>query len=627
LLHVRDAVAWRLHRLLGDRVVYGSLLATAKQYRRVLKGVVFIGITGSVGKTTTKELLLGMLSQRGRGVGNYSSFNNIEEIAKAMMRSRPTHRFFVTELSGQQPNYMDRPLALVRPSIGIVTVVGDDHSSVEYPREAIAREKSKLVAALPASGTAILNADDELVSGMAARCAGRVITYGLSAGAELRAEEVSSVWPERLQMTLLHRGERLKVHTQLCGTHWIPSVLGAIGAGLAMGMTLQECAGGIARVAPFDGRMQPVSTPEGVTFIRDDYKAPLWTVDAAFDFMKAARAKRKIIVIGELQDVGSRKSAKYEKTASVAQDIAEITIVVGPWASSALKARRRGAEERLRVFSHVRDAAQYLNAITREGDLVLLKGANRQDHLMRIIMARSNDIACWRDDCNRYTLCDECPERNTPSGPPPTVESARPRSVALPRSGRQSVDADAQLIIGLGNPEPTYAGTPHNIGYAVVDRLAVTLGLSWEETPQAWLAHGAAHDGRPVCLIKVRSAMNHTGAALKALCASLSLDPARCILVHDDLDLPLGAVRTRLNGGAGGHRGIASILEAFQSDAFRRVKVGVGRPGGAVDRAQYVLTPFAAADQDAIGQALVTAGARSLELVHTSAAQRQLLER
>ena len=128
-------------------------------------------------------------------------------------------------------------------------------------------------------------------------------------------------------------------------------------------MTLDECAKGIASVAPFDGRMQPVDTPEGVTFIRDDYKAPLWTVDACFEFMKIARAKRKIIVIGELQDIASQKGAKFAKTAILAQEIADITIFVGPWASSVLKARKPGAGDTLRTFSHVRDASEYLSLI------------------------------------------------------------------------------------------------------------------------------------------------------------------------------------------------------------------------------------------------------------------------
>ena len=266
LLRVWSGLAWRLHMLLGDRVVYGTLLASARFWRRTLKQVMFIGVTGSAGKTTTKELLLGMLSFRGKGVGNRSSYNNIEEIAKPMLRLRPRHRFFVTELSGDKPNAMNKPLELVQPSIGIITVIRDDHSSVNYPREAIAREKGKLIASLPATGTAVLNADDELVLAMATNCAARIITYGVSKHAELRAENISSVWPDRLQMTLVHGSERVELQTQLCGTHWVPSVLGAIGGGLATGMTLVECAEGIASFAPIDGRMQPVTTPEGVTF-------------------------------------------------------------------------------------------------------------------------------------------------------------------------------------------------------------------------------------------------------------------------------------------------------------------------------------------------------------------------
>ena len=170
---------------------------------------------------------------------------------------------------------------------------------------------------------------------------------------------------------------------------WVPSVLGAIGGGLATGMTLAECAAGIANVAPFDGRMQVVSAADGVTFIRDDFKAPLWTMDACFKFMQEARARRKIIVIGMLSDVGPEKAAKYAKAAILAQGIADVTIFVGPWASSVLKTRQPGREDALRAFGHVRDAAEYVNSITRQGDLVLLKGGNKHDHLLRIILARS----------------------------------------------------------------------------------------------------------------------------------------------------------------------------------------------------------------------------------------------
>ena len=452
----------------------------------------------------TKELMLGMLSHKGKGVGNFSSYNNIEEIAKPMLRLRPTHKFFVTELTGDKPNAMDKPLALVQPSIGIVTVVRDDHSSKDYPREAIAEEKGKLIAALPATGTAVLNADDELVLAMTARSSARVITYGLSPNAELRAEEISSVWPERLQMTLVRGSERVRLRTQLCGTHWIPSVLGAIGGGLATGMTLDECAKGIASVAPFDGRMQPVTTSDGVTFIRDDYKLTLWTFEACFGFMKAARAKRKIFVIGEISNVSGSKEEAYKNTAIRAQDIADVTIFVGPWASSILKVCQSGKEDTLRAFSHVRDANEYIKSITCEGDLVLLKGSNKKDHLLRIILARSGGVACWRDDCNRHSFCDECPDLNKPSGLPLLVASApvsiTPTQVTL--SDLVNVDRAEQVIVGLGNPESRYAGTPHNVGYEVVERLATSWGLTWDTYPDALIARGLVN-GKLVSLIKI----------------------------------------------------------------------------------------------------------------------------
>ena len=243
-----EAVAWRLHRLLGDRIVYGGLLHAAALWRRVLKKTVFVGIVGSAGKTTAKELFTGMLGNYGKAAGNHGTFNNIEEIAKGMLHARPGHRAFVSELSEHLPGEVARQTALLRPSVAIVTVVKDDHIAAFASRQSIALEMQALVNALPANGTAVLNADDPLVLAMAALCRAKVLTYGLSSQAELRAEEVSSAWPDRLQMTLVFGPQRVRLVTQLCGTHWIPSVLGTIGGGLATGLTLEQCATAIAAV-------------------------------------------------------------------------------------------------------------------------------------------------------------------------------------------------------------------------------------------------------------------------------------------------------------------------------------------------------------------------------------------
>lgn len=615
LASAANAIAWRLHKLLGDRVVYGSLVALAARWRRFLSKPIYIGVTGSAGKTTTKELLLGMLAHTGRGVGNHSSFSNIEEIAKAMLTLRPTHRFFVTELSGHQPNEMDRPLKLLQPSIGVVTVIGDDHTSTHYPREAIAQEKRKLIAALPTTGTAILNADDELVASMATGCRARVITYGVSAGADLRAEGVRSVWPDRLQMVLVWGTQRVPLQTQLSGTHWVAAVLGAIGGGLAAGMTLTECAQGIASVAPFEGRMQPVASRDGVTFMRDDWKAPLWTVDACFDFMRSAQATRKIVVLGELSDAGYSKSTAYARVATQAQEWADITILVGAWASSALKARSHNAGGVFRAFSHVRDASDFVNASARSGDLILLKGTNRQDHLLRIILARDDAVACWRDDCRRYVFCDECPDRNKRSGAPSLLTQMAEQGAATVSGSEQlAIASDEQVIVGLGNPESKYTGSPHNIGYEVVDLLAHMWGFTWLETPDAWIARGSSQ-GQAVCLIKVRLAMNGIGAGLKRIAGESRFAPEQSVLVHDDLNLSLGTVRTRLAGGAGGHRGVASILEAFQADTFRRVKLGIGQANARERQVDYVLSPWDPSSRPTVDSAVRTAAERVAEML------------
>jgi hypothetical protein len=114
--------------------------------------------------------------------------------------------------------------------------------------------------------------------------------------------------------------------------------------------------------------------------------------------------------------------------------------------------------------------------------------------LLRIIMARSGDIACWRDDCNLELFFRECPDRHKPSGLPVLIGSASisEKAPQATPSGGRAVDFDEQVIIGLGNPKSRYAGTPHNIGYEVLDRVAATLDLTWDETPEAWIARGSS---------------------------------------------------------------------------------------------------------------------------------------
>ena len=162
------------------------------------------------------------MSHKGPGVGNPATQNLLPDVAKTILSARRKHCFCVVELSESRPGEMDEPLALLKPDVAIVTVVENDHLSAFDSIAALAAEMGVLVARLPATGTAVLNADDARVLAMAANCMGKIITYGLSPNADLRAEDISSTWPDRLQMTLVRGSERVKIHTRLYGTHWIP---------------------------------------------------------------------------------------------------------------------------------------------------------------------------------------------------------------------------------------------------------------------------------------------------------------------------------------------------------------------------------------------------------------------
>lgn len=568
---------WRIRGILGDHRVDHALQKLALRYRSLLTGDrVFFGIAGSVGKTTAKDLLLGLLSSHAGAVGNRRSLNRTSDIASIILRTRLWHRYCVAELGETGPDSLDELLAIVRPSIGIVTVIGDDHLTAFGSRAAVAREFAKLARALPAHGKLVLNRDDELVFELRHQTACPVITYGTTPEADLRGSEVIAAWPEPLQFTATFRGQSLPIRTRLHGKHLLPSCLAATAGALAAGLPLDACAKGFSQVPPVDGRMQPVRGLGGTTIIRDDFKSPAWTVRPLLDDLKEARAKRKIFIQGTLSDC-QHKEIELPKLALAAMAVADIAIFTGPLACSSLKARKANSGSQVFAFSRTRDVHAFLDSIRQEGDLIVLKGTNKKDHLSRIALAMAGqNVNCWVDDCGRDMFCSECSHLKSHRGPPglltsapeilPTLESAFP---LMPSAG-----ADDQFVIGLGNPGPEFAGTPHNLGYEALDALCASHDGSWVEYADAWIAETALADRR-LWLIKLKTPMNLSGAALRRLANDMGFDADRCILVFDDINVLLGKVRTRMDGSSGGHRGVASILEAFQTDGFRRVKIGV----------------------------------------------------
>ncbi len=173
---------------------------------------------------------------------------------------------------------------------------------------------------------------------------------------------------------------------------------------------------------------------------------------------------------------------------------------------------------------------------------------------------------------------------------------------------------DRYLIVGLGNPGVRYANTRHNIGFRCVDALAERHGLSFAKQQGKALIASGTIAGRPVLLAKPQTYMNASGESVSALASFYKIAPDRILVIFDDLDLPVGTLRMRKSGGAGGQKGMKSIIEKLGTQEFSRLRFGIGRPPGRMDPADYVLLPFRDNDESIL---VAEAIDRAVQAVHT----------
>lgn len=174
----------------------------------------------------------------------------------------------------------------------------------------------------------------------------------------------------------------------------------------------------------------------------------------------------------------------------------------------------------------------------------------------------------------------------------------------------------ARAVVGLGNPGPEYRDTRHNVGQRVLDALAKTLKKSFRRDRQALVAR-AQWRGEPLYLVKPQSFMNVSGPVVGRALHRLHVTPAELVLVYDDIDLPVGTVRVRMKGSAGGHNGVKSVIESLGTPEIRRVKVGIGRPDTKARVPDHVLTAFEEDELPAVDAAVAEAAERVLSLVQS----------
>jgi UDP-N-acetylmuramyl pentapeptide synthase len=179
-------------------------------------------------------------------------------------------------------------------------------------------------------------------------------------------------------------------------------------AAVALGIPVETAAAAVGQVEPVEGRLSVAETPGGVTFIRDDWKAPFWTVAPALEFLRSAHAQRKIAVIGTLSDYPGSSAPRYRNAARMALDAADYVAFVGKMAAVATKRPVEGAEGRILGFDSLHALDRHFRSFLEPGDLVLLKGSNAADHLERLALSRTDEIACWHPRCGLWKPCQEC---------------------------------------------------------------------------------------------------------------------------------------------------------------------------------------------------------------------------
>ena len=351
-----------------------ALQRLAHAVRRAWGGRV-IGVTGSAGKTTTKEAVAQVLSARFKVLKSLGNLNNGFGLPLQLLKLELEHEVAVIEMGMNHAGEIAALARIAEPNWAVVSNIAPVHMEF-FPDglAGIARAKYELVEALPEDGIAVLNFDDTYVASFGRGFGQRAVFYGLGEGAEVRAVHVAEVGAEGVVFTVEAHGERASVQLRMLGRHNVLNALAAIAVGLRSGMGLEECAAAVGEMRAGDKRGEVLEW-RGATLINDCYNSNPLALDAMVDALMAMPGERHIVVAGEMLELGAEAEALH---AACGGRMAErgVTVVVGVRGAAEALAREAGAGGVEAVFvSDAEAAGEWMLANVRAGDVVLLKAS------------------------------------------------------------------------------------------------------------------------------------------------------------------------------------------------------------------------------------------------------------
>ena len=356
-----------------------------------------VGITGSVGKTTTKELAHAVLETRHRTLKSEGNLNNEIGLPLTLLRLDETYEHVVLEMGMYALGEISTLARIARPQVGVVTNVGPVHLQRLGTMQAIADAKAELVEALPSDGAAILNQDEPLVRAMAQRTVARVFTYGLSPKADLWADQIEGVGLEGIRFTLHYQGEAIHVRARLLGRHSVHTALRAAAIGLVEGLDWSDIVTGLRSDSP-QLRLVAVKGPNESLLLDDTYNASPASTIAALNLL-AELENRHVAVLGDMLELGSYEEAGHRLVGRRVVEVADLLITVGELgqmiAEEALAAGM--PSEKVIILPDVDAAIRVLPGLVEERDMVLIKGSRGVgldrlvDKLTRPMESRNQD--------------------------------------------------------------------------------------------------------------------------------------------------------------------------------------------------------------------------------------------
>ncbi|QIQ02606.1 UDP-N-acetylmuramoyl-tripeptide--D-alanyl-D-alanine ligase [Streptomyces liangshanensis] len=361
--------------------VLDALAALARTVLAAVPEAVVIGLTGSAGKTSTKDLLAQVLPEIGPTIATVKSFNGEIGMPLTVTHLDRSVRYVVLEMGARGVGHIAHLTRIAPPAVGLVLNVGTAHVGEFGGREQIALAKGELVEALAEDGVAVLNADDPLVAAMASRTRARVLTFGVANEADVRALDVTVDASGRPSFTLAAEGARARVDLSLHGVHHVSNALAAAAVAIGLGMGAEKVAGALSRaVLVASGRMEVTDRADGVRIVNDAFNANPDSMRAAFTALAAmSEGRRTVAILGEMKELGADGEDEHRGVGRlVAAAGIDVLIAVGTDDARTLASAAAQDNPTLTLaHAHDRDEALTLaRDLVRPGDVVLVKGSH-----------------------------------------------------------------------------------------------------------------------------------------------------------------------------------------------------------------------------------------------------------